>query len=105
MSIALWGTEALVSLNQQGIPRADEIGVDGRVLGFALLVSVVAGILFGLVPALQASKPDLNETLKESGKSSTGNARGHFVRNTLVVSRCACVRAVDWRGAFDQELF
>ena len=87
--IALWGTEALVSLNPQGIPRATEIGVDGRVLGFALLVSVFAGILFGLVPALQASKPDLNETLKESGKSSSGNARGHFIRNTLVVVQVA----------------
>jgi putative ABC transport system permease protein len=87
--IALWGTEALVSLNQQGIPRAGEISIDGRVLGFALLVSVLAGMLFGFVPAFQASKPNLNETLKESGKSSSGNARGHLIRSTLVVVQVA----------------
>jgi putative ABC transport system permease protein len=87
--ISLWGTAALVSLNKQGIPRAAEIGIDGRVLGFALLVSIAAGILFGLVPALQASKPDLNETLKESGKSSTGHARGRRIRNALVVIQVA----------------
>jgi putative ABC transport system permease protein len=87
--ISLWGTEALVSLNQQGIPRAAEIGVDGRVLGFALLVSVLAGLLFGLVPALQASKSNLIETLKDGGKSASGQARGHRIRSTLVVIQVA----------------
>lgn len=87
--IALWGTEALVSLNQQGIPRAGEIGVDGRVLGFALLISVVAGMLFGFVPALQASKSNLNETLKDGGKSAAGHARGHRIRGILVVVQVA----------------
>ncbi|HKP87401.1 MAG TPA: ABC transporter permease [Blastocatellia bacterium] len=87
--ISLWGTDALVGLNRQGIPRASEIGVEGRVLVFALLVSVAAGILFGLVPALQASRPNLNETLKESGKSSSGHARGHRTRGLLVVVQVA----------------
>ena len=87
--IALWGTDFLVGLNPQGIPRAHEIRVDARVLGFALAVSVLSGIMFGLVPALQASKPNLNETLKESGKSSTGSIRGHRVRSILVVTEVA----------------
>src|SRR5262249_22352941 len=87
--IALWGTSALINLNAQGIPRAGEIGVDNRVLGFGLLVSVAAGILFGLVPAWQSSKPNVNETLKESGKASSGHARGHLIRAGLVVAQVA----------------
>ena len=87
--IALWSTQALVSLNPQGIPRASEIGVDSRVLIFALLASVAAGILFGLVPAWQSSRANVNETLKESGKSSSGHARGHRLRGSLVVMQMA----------------
>ena len=87
--IALAGTRALVNLNPQGIPRANEIGVDGQVLGFALLVSIVSGILFGLIPAWQASNPNLNEKLKESGKSSAGNSRGNRIRSLLVVVQVA----------------
>ncbi len=87
--VSLWCTDALVSLNPQGIPRVGEIGVDGRVLGFALLVSVAAGVLFGFVPALQASRANLNETLKESGKSTAGHIRGRRIRNTLVIVQIA----------------
>ncbi len=87
--LALWGTDLLLSLNPQGIPRAQEVGMDSKVLGFALLVSTISGVIFGLAPALQASKPDLNETLKESGKSSSASARGHRLRNTLVVAEVA----------------
>jgi putative ABC transport system permease protein len=87
--VALWGTDFLVGLNPQGIPRAHEIGVDARVLGFALGVSILSGIVFGLVPALQASKPNLNETLKESGKSSAGNLRGRHIRSALVITEVA----------------
>lgn len=87
--IALAGTRALVNLNPQGIPRASEIGVDGQVLGFALLVSIVSGILFGLIPAWQASNPNLNEKLKESGKSSSGHSRGNRIRSVLVVVQVA----------------
>jgi putative ABC transport system permease protein len=87
--IALWGTQALVGLNPQGIPRAKEIGVDGQVLGFTLLVAVVSGILFGLIPAWQSSNPNLNEKLKESGKSASSNARGNRLRGLLVVVQVA----------------
>lgn len=87
--IAIWGTRLLVSLNPQGIPRAGEIGVDGKVLGFALLVSITSGIIFGLAPALQASKPNLNETLKESARSSAGTTHGRRLRSILVVIEVA----------------
>src|SRR5881394_1447238 len=65
--LAVWGTPLLVSIIPDKVPRIHEVNVDFRVLGFALLVSVATGIVFGLAPALQASRPDLNETLKETG--------------------------------------
>lgn len=87
--IAMWGTQALISLNPQGIPRANEISVDPKVLVFALVASVVSGVLFGLVPAVQTSRQDLNDVLKEAGKSLMGNARGRRIRSALVVVEVA----------------
>jgi putative ABC transport system permease protein len=68
------------------LPRAKEIAVDSSVLGFTLAVSLLTGVIFGLAPALQASRPDLNETLKDSGRSATGGAGHRRVRSLLVVS-------------------
>jgi putative ABC transport system permease protein len=87
--IAMWGTQALISLNPQGIPRANEIGVDPKVLVFALVASVVSGVIFGLVPAVQTSRQNLNDVLKEAGKSLMGNARGRRIRSGLVVVEVA----------------
>ena len=85
--LAMWGTDALVAAIPQTIPRAENIGIDATVLVFTLAVSVVTGIAFGLFPALQASKPSLNELLKEGGRGSTGSR--HRVRGVLVVSEVA----------------
>jgi putative ABC transport system permease protein len=85
--LALWWTDALKSLVPGDIPRLKEAGIDLRVLGFTILVSGLTGIIFGLVPALQASKPDLNEALKEGDRGSTGSR--HRVRSALVVSEIA----------------
>src|SRR5262245_7201396 len=82
--LAWLGINALVKVNQVQIPRASEIGLDWRVLAFTLGVSLLTGIIFGLVPALQASKADLHETLKEGGRTGSSGARA-WVRNTLVV--------------------
>jgi putative ABC transport system permease protein len=89
MLLALWGVDALVGLTPDELPRFSEIQVDGRVLGFTLLVSLLTGIIFGLVPALQTSKPDLNESLKEGSRGSTGGVTSHRVRNALVVAEIA----------------
>lgn len=70
------------------IPGWDKIGLDARVFGFTLLVSVLTGMLFGLAPAIYASKVDLNESLKEGTKGSAGSSR-HRVRNILVISEIA----------------
>jgi putative ABC transport system permease protein len=85
--LALWWTDALKSLVPGTIPRLKEAGIDMRVLGFTILVSLLTGIIFGLIPALQASKPDLNEALKEGDRGSTG--RRHRVRSVLVISEIA----------------
>ncbi|MEN3334543.1 MAG: hypothetical protein V7641_3908 [Blastocatellia bacterium] len=87
--LALWGLRALVALSPANIPRLDQIGIDGKVLAFTLTVSLLTGMIFGLVPALQASKPDLNESLKEGGRGSSGGVRGRRIRSLLVVSEIA----------------
>ncbi|HEY7182260.1 MAG TPA: ABC transporter permease [Blastocatellia bacterium] len=87
--LAGWGVEAFkVSLPEEA-PRVmfgyNHLGVNSRVLLYTLIVSVVTGIIFGLAPAIQASKPDLNETLKEGGAKTSGGGR-HRLRAALVVA-------------------
>ncbi len=88
LALAWWGIRALVQINETQIPRAAEIGIDWWVLAFTLGVSLLTGILFGLVPALQTSKTDLHETLKEGGRSGSSGARG-WIRNIFVVVEMA----------------
>ncbi|HST22681.1 MAG TPA: ABC transporter permease [Blastocatellia bacterium] len=87
--LALWGIDLLVAFSPSDIPRVKEVAIDGRVLGFTLGVSILTGIIFGFVPALQASRPDLNETLKEGGRSATGGIGRQRVRSLLVVAEIA----------------
>src|SRR5262249_39595557 len=87
--VAIWGTPLLVSFIPEKVPRIHEVNVDLRVLGFALLASIVTGVLFGLAPAVQASRVDLNESLKESGRGTTGGLRQNRLRAFLVVSEVA----------------
>ncbi|MGH9939568.1 MAG: ABC transporter permease [Blastocatellia bacterium] len=84
--LALWGVDLLRAASPQNTPRLDEIGVDGWVLGFTLTVSLLTGVLFGLAPALQAAKVDLQESLKEGGRTSaTGGVRNLLRRGLVVV--------------------
>lgn len=83
--LAYWGMGLLVSLSPPDIPRLHEISLDGRVVIFTVLVSLLTGVLFGLAPALQASKTDLNELLKEGSRGSTGGKGQQRVRSLLVV--------------------
>jgi putative ABC transport system permease protein len=87
------GIRALLSINTAGLPRIGEegarVGIDWRVVSFAVIVSVATGVLFGLIPALQTSRADLTSTLKESaGRSGTG-FRQNKARAILVVSEVA----------------
>ncbi|MGE0887196.1 MAG: ABC transporter permease [Blastocatellales bacterium] len=91
--IGYWGVKALVSLNEDRIPRANEISLDWRVLLFTFGVSILTGVLFGIVPAIQTTKADLHETLKEGGRSAAA-ATKHWVRSVLVVAEIALALAV-----------
>ena len=86
--LSLWGLDALMALAPADVPRLDQIGIDGRVLAFTLAVSLLTGLIFGLVPALQASRTDLNDSLKEGGRGSTAGT-GRRIRSLLVVSEIA----------------
>jgi predicted permease len=88
IGLAYWGVEALSRWSGDALPQVEEIALDARVLVFSLLVSVVTGILFGLVPALQVSALSLNHTLKEGGRSSTMDLQGR-VRGGLIVAEVA----------------
>src|SRR6266540_1985136 len=85
---AWWGTDLLINLNRDNLPRAQEYSMDSRVLAFALGLSVLTSLLFGLAPAIQASKTDLIKTLKEGGRGATGSRRAYF-RSLLVVAEIA----------------
>ncbi|HZS45405.1 MAG TPA: ABC transporter permease [Blastocatellia bacterium] len=84
--LAYVGVKGLIAISPANIPRVQEIGIDRIVLGFTLTVSVVTGILFGLVPALQASSPNLTETLKEGGRGSSQGGRSGYIRAALTVA-------------------
>jgi putative ABC transport system permease protein len=87
--LALWGIHSTVSILPSSIYGAKDIGIDGMVLMFVLTVSLATGLVFGLVPALQATKSDLNESLKEGGRGGTAGARRNRARGLLVVSEIA----------------
>lgn len=86
--IAFLGIDLMRSLNPGNIPRIGEIHMDERVLTFTFVVSIFTGALFGLAPALRNSRVNLNETLKEGGRSGSSGGR-HRLRNLLVISEIA----------------
>ena len=88
--LAMWGVELLVALSPGNIPRLDEVGLDARVLAFTFGVSLVTGVVFGLLPALSASKTDLGESLKEGGSRGATTGRGtRRLRSSFVVAEIA----------------
>ena len=87
--LALWGVDALRGASIDSLPTTADISLDRNVLIFTLLVSFLTGVLFGLMPALQASRTDLNESLKEGGRTGMTGARGNRMRSLLVISEVA----------------
>ena len=86
--LARWGLDLLLAAIPFKLPFWMNFGLDLRVLGFTLVVSLLTGLIFGIAPALQASHSDLNETLKEGGRSAAGVGRNRS-RNVLVVVEIA----------------
>ena len=89
LMLAVWGTSALSGLAALYLPRARDIGIDRSVLGFTAGLILLTGIGFGLLPALQATRPDLQSVLKDTGKGMTTGARRSRLRSGLVVVEVA----------------
>lgn len=84
--LARWGIDLILYVSPDAIPRSREIGLDWTVLAFTVGVSFITGILFGLIPALQAGEVDVHETLKETGR---GVSARQWLRSSLVVVEVA----------------
>ena len=87
--LSILGVNLLVKLAPSNLPRVSEVSIDRWVLGFTLGVSLLTGILFGLAPALQVSKPDLNEALKEGSRGSSEGVHRGWLRRGLVIAEIA----------------
>jgi putative ABC transport system permease protein len=89
IGLAIWGTRLLLAFKPENLPRLSEIGVDARVLGFTMGISILTGLIFGLVPAWAASRGGVGEALKEGGRSSTTGSARQRLRSTFVVVELA----------------
>jgi putative ABC transport system permease protein len=87
--LAWGGLRLFVAFAPSGFPRLNEISLDLSVLGFTALVTILTGVIFGLVPAIQASQPDLVSSLKESGRSGTDGIARQHLRSALVTFQIA----------------
>ena len=91
LALAYWGVQLILYMSPTAIPRTREIGLDWIVLLFTIGVSFVTGVLFGLIPAIQAGEVDVNETLKETGRGTSGR---NWLRSSLVVAEVATTLVV-----------
>ena len=89
VTIAIWGSRVMLSLVPGSLPRADDVAVDDRVVGFACAVAVVAGIVFGIASALHIARRSVAATLQSGGTRLTGNARQRLGRRMIVAAEVA----------------
>jgi putative ABC transport system permease protein len=89
LALAWWGTDLLVSLAPPDLLNLPQVKINAVVLGFTLGVSMLTGVIFGLVPAFEATRLSLTESLKEGGKNIGGSMRSHRLRNSLVIAEIA----------------
>jgi putative ABC transport system permease protein len=87
--LASWGVNALPAMMPGSLPHLENIPLDLRVLGFALGISLITGIIFGLAPALEGSGIALSETLKQAGRGVTGGASSRRIRRVLITAEVA----------------
>ncbi|HJU43749.1 MAG TPA: ABC transporter permease [Vicinamibacterales bacterium] len=89
LGLAYAGIQLLLALNPAQLPRLEDITIDPIVLAFTLLISLVAGLMFGLIPIVKYANPNLGNALKEGGRGSSDGRERHRARNTLVVAQVA----------------
>ncbi|MBI4903114.1 MAG: ABC transporter permease [Acidobacteria bacterium] len=103
---AWWGVKALVMLAPADLPRLDEIGINLPVFLFGLAVTVLTALLFGMVPAWRIARINLNEALREGGRSVAGSIGGQRTRAILVVAECSlAIMLLAGAGLFLRSLF
>jgi putative ABC transport system permease protein len=89
LAVAWAGLQIVITLRPANLPRIDETSLDITVLGFTALLAIVTGVLFGLLPALQLSRPDVTAILKDGGRSGTAGRSRQLARHALVVLQLA----------------
>lgn len=94
LAISVWAVDLFIKLSPGDIPRLSEASVDLRLLGFTLLVSLLTGVGFGLLPAFQATRTNLNSWLKEAGTKASQGRQRRNVRNILVVTEIALAQVL-----------
>ena len=87
--LAVWGVEALITLEPRGVPRLNEVRVDPVAVGFTMALALITGLLFGVVPAFQSTRGGISSTLKEGGRGALSMRGGARMRTTLVVAEVA----------------
>src|SRR5215207_2229929 len=86
---AAWGLRLIKLYGVDQLPRLDEVHIDLRVLSFTVIISIFTALLFSVLPALKASRPDINEVLKAGAKTATSTGSSQFWRDSLVVAEVA----------------
>jgi putative ABC transport system permease protein len=86
MLVAVWTQQLLITVAPSNLPRLDDVTLDWRIASFAFAAAIAVGVLFGLTPALQSSRPELNSDLKDGGRSGTSRTG---LRNVMVVAQVA----------------
>ena len=87
--LASWGVRLLIAIGPADLPRVEEVVLDWRVVAFAACLSLVIGLIFGLIPSMQTNRIDLNRALKSNGRSSGESSPGARIRRLLVMSEIA----------------
>ncbi|MFL5612530.1 MAG: ADOP family duplicated permease [Gemmatimonadaceae bacterium] len=87
--LAVVGTRAIARMDAVSLPLLGRVGIDGFAVAFTVALAIAAGLIFGLVPALQISEGGVHAALKSSGRSATVGTRGQWIRRSLVVSEIA----------------
>ena len=93
MLVSWWSLDLLVDLAPVGVPRLDEVAINGRVLLFAAAVTTVTGLVVGLLPAYRAAGSNLIESLRASARTGSATRRDHAVRGLLVSTQTALLMA------------
>jgi putative ABC transport system permease protein len=102
--LAYAGVRLLVAIGPSNLPRLNEVAIDARTLEFTLVISVLSGLLFGLIPALKYARPHTSSALQSAGRTVSVSRERHRVRNLLVVGQVAMALVLLMRRFDDSHI-